>query len=192
MKPGQNKIQLLALTGVMAALITVFTAWFVHIPVGINGGYVHLGDALIYIAAAILPAPYAMAAGAIGGGMADLLTAPMWTGATVIIKMLIVLPFTSKNTKILCGRNLLAPVISFFISATGYYIADIVLFGAPAAIIASFLGSFAQSGGSALFFYALAVAFDKANLKSMITGRRVRVSARPEGGLKRGEDENNG
>ena len=27
-----------------------------------------MGDALIYLSAAILPAPYAMAAGAIGGG----------------------------------------------------------------------------------------------------------------------------
>ena len=49
---------------------------------GFNGGYIHLGDALIYLAAVLLPAPYAMAAGAIGGGLADLLTAPVWAPAT--------------------------------------------------------------------------------------------------------------
>ena len=177
MQREQNKIHLLTLTGIMAALITLFTAYIVHIPVGTNGGYVHLGDALIYLAAAILPMPYAMAAGAIGGGLADLLTAPMWTGATVIIKMLIVLPFTSKNTKILCRRNLIAPILSFFISAIGYYIADIVLFDAKAALIASIFGSFVQSGGSAAFFYFMAVAFDRANLKSMLAVRKIRVVA---------------
>ena len=65
---GENLvIRRLTATGMMAALITLMTAYIFHIPIGGNGGYVHLGDALIYLSAAILPAPYAMAAGAIGG-----------------------------------------------------------------------------------------------------------------------------
>ena len=87
-------IRRLTVTAVLAALITLMTAYICHVPVGANGGYVHFGDALIYIAAAILPLPYACAAGAIGGGMADLLTAPVWAPATIIIKMLICLPFS--------------------------------------------------------------------------------------------------
>lgn len=84
-------------TAVMAALTTLMTAYIFHIPVGVNGGYVHLGDTMIYLAAAFLPLPYACAAGAIGGGLADLLTAPVWAPATIIIKMLICLPFSSKE-----------------------------------------------------------------------------------------------
>ena len=61
-----KKIKNLTLTGLMAALITLFTAFIFHIPTGVNGGYVHLGDALIYLSAVRLPWPYAMAAGAIG------------------------------------------------------------------------------------------------------------------------------
>ena len=68
-----TKIRNIAITGVFAALITVMTAYVCHIPVGTNGGYVHFGDALIYLAAVLLPRPYALAAAAIGGGMADLL-----------------------------------------------------------------------------------------------------------------------
>ena len=83
----------------LAALITVMTAWFCHLPVGINGGYIHFGDAVIYLAAAILPRPYALAAAAIGAGLADVLTAPMWAPATIVIKMLLVLPFTNKEAK---------------------------------------------------------------------------------------------
>ena len=90
-----KKLRQITFTGLMAALITLFTAYIVHIPVGVGGGYIHLGDALIYLSAALLPAPYAMAAGAIGGGLADLLTAPMWAPATVIIKILIVIKLFS-------------------------------------------------------------------------------------------------
>ena len=65
-------VKRLVITAIMAAMVTLMTAYICHVPTGINEGYIHFGDALIYIAAAILPAPYAMAAGAIGGGMAGL------------------------------------------------------------------------------------------------------------------------
>ena len=84
-----DTVKRITATAVMAALTTLMTAYIFHIPVGVNGGYVHLGDTMIYLAAAFLPLPYACAAGAIGGGLADLLTAPVWAPATIIIKMLI-------------------------------------------------------------------------------------------------------
>ena len=119
-----NSAARMTLTGLFAAMITLMTAYICHIPYGANGGYIHFGDALIYIAAVLLPRPYALAAAAIGGGLADLLTAPMWAPATIIIKMLITLPFTSQNTKILNTRNIIAPFLALAITATGYYLAD--------------------------------------------------------------------
>jgi uncharacterized repeat protein (TIGR04002 family) len=167
-KSSNSKIRLMTLAGALTALTVIFTAYIFHIPVGINGGYVHFGDSVIYLAAVLLPAPYAMIVGALGGGIADLLTAPMWAVATVIIKMLIVLPFSSKSETLLTKRNLLAPVISFFISATGYYIAEKILFGTEVALISAFSGSLVQSGGSALFFYIVATAFQSAGIKRYI------------------------
>lgn len=158
----------MALTGLFAALITIFTAYIGHIPVGVNGGYIHFGDGIIYLAATILPMPYALAAAAIGGGIADLLTAPAWTIATIIIKSLIVLPFTNRGISILNKRNIVAPVISYFISATGYFIAEAVLFGAGTALLASFSGSFIQSGGSMLFFLLLGQTLDRVHFKSKV------------------------
>ncbi len=160
-----SKVRLITMTGLMAAMTTIFTAYIFHIPVGANGGYIHFGDSIIYRAAAMLPMPYAMLVGALGGGIADLLTAPMWMIPTVIIKMLIVIPFSSRRNTIMSKRNLIAPIISFFISATGYYIAEAILFGTKTAIISAFSGSFIQSGGSALFFYLAAAAFDGAGVK---------------------------
>lgn len=159
-------VVLLTTTGLFAAMITVMTAYLFHIPYGANGGYIHFGDALIYIAAVLLPRPYALIAAAIGGGMADILTAPMWAPATIIIKMLITLPFTSHKGSILTGRNVAAPFIAAMISAIGYYLAEGILFGSFLAPIASFFGSAIQSGGSAIFFFLIAAAFDRAHLKN--------------------------
>ena len=156
----------LTMTGVFAAMITIMTAYICHVPYGANGGYIHFGDALIYVAAVFLPRPYAMAAAAIGGGMADLLTAPLWAPATIMIKMIITLPFTSKEGRILCPRNNIAPFLAALLSATGYYLAQGILFGSFVSVLASFAGSAVQSGGSAIIFLALAVALDKAHMKS--------------------------
>lgn len=164
----ENKVLLLALTGLFAAMITIMTAYMFHIPYGMNGGYIHFGDMLIYLAAVLLPHPYAFAAAAIGGGMADLLTAPMWAPATIIIKMLITVPFTKKGNTILSKRNILAPFLAAVVSAGGYYFAEGILFGSFVAPAASLFGSAVQSGGSAILFFFFAVALDRVHIKNRI------------------------
>ncbi len=164
-------IRRLAVTGLMAALTTLMTAYIFHIPVGGNGGYVHMGDAMIYIAAAILPMPYAMAAGAIGGGLADLLTSPVWAPATVIIKMLIVLPFSSKGNRIVTRRNVIALFLAFLISGTGYFLAEGLMFGFKTAFLVSIAGSLVQSGGSAVVFLIFGLALDRLSFKNKFSLR---------------------
>ena len=158
-------VRRLTVTAVFAALITLMTAYICHIPVGANGGYVHLGDSIIYLAAALLPLPYACAAGAIGGGLADLLKAPVWAPATIIIKMIITIPFTNKTETIINIRNLAATVIAFLLSGTGYYIAEAILFGTKTAFLMSLSGSLIQSGGSAIVFIILGIFLDKIGFK---------------------------
>ncbi len=178
----QEKMRLLVLTGLFAALICLFTAYICHIPMGANGGYLHFGDTLIYVAAALLPQPYALLAAAIGGGLADLLTAPMWATATIIIKALITLPFTWKAQKLLCTRNRVAPFISWIISTIGYYLAEGLIFGQYAALITSVMGSALQSGGSLLFFYLVAGVLDKQDIKNKIfVGGRNHLSTTEKG-----------
>lgn len=167
-----TKVKYLTITGLLAAMITLMTAYICHIPVGANGGYIHFGDSLIYIAAALLPTPYAFAAAAIGGGLADLLTAPMWAPATIIIKMLITIPFTNKSTKIITTRNIVATVIAYFISGTCYFFAEYIIFGSfSSAFLASMSGSLIQSGGSAVFFIIFGLALDKAHIKAKLANQ---------------------
>lgn len=161
-----SKSRYLTMTALMAALITITTAYICHIPIGVNGGYIHFGDSLIYLAAALLPRPYALAAAAIGGGLADMLTAPMWTPATIIIKMLIVLPFSNTSTKIVIPRNVFATVLSYFISGLSYFFAEYILFGTWSVLLISMWGSLIQSGGSAIFFIIFGCALDKVYIKN--------------------------
>lgn len=130
-----------------------------------------MGDAMIYIAAAILPMPYAMAAGAIGGGLADLLTSPVWAPATVIIKMLIVLPFSSKGNRIVTRRNVIALFLAFLISGTGYFLAEGLMFGFKTAFLVSIAGSVVQSGGSAVVFLIFGLALDRLSFKNKFSLR---------------------
>lgn len=162
-----KKLKNLTFTALLAAMITIFTAYICHIPVGSNGGYIHFGDSLIYIAACLLPWPYAMAAAAIGGGLADLLTAPIWAPATIIIKALISIPFTNKSSKIVTARNVISTIIAFVISATGYAIAEAVITQTNILVVlpASVPGSVIQSGGSAIIFIILGLVLDKMGFK---------------------------
>lgn len=152
-------------TALFAAMIFIMTAYIFHVPVGINGGYIHFGDALIYLAAVLLPQPYALAAGAIGGGLADFVSAPAWIPATLIIKILITLPFSHNGKNILSRRNIIAPAVSLVISTIGYMLAEMILFGTPLTAYAGIPGSFVQSGGSYIAFLFIAAAFDKAHIK---------------------------
>ncbi len=168
---SHQKLVYMTTTALFAALICVTTAYIFHIPFGTNGGYVHIGDTLIYLAAALLPAPYAMAAGALGGAFADLLTAPVWAPATLIIKMLITIPITNKKDKIVNVHNVIGVVIAGVISFTGYYVAEAILFGSWAALLSSFIGSLMQSGSSAVLFIVVGHALDRMHFKGMLQNK---------------------
>lgn len=157
----------LSLTALFTAMICIMTAYVFHIPTGVNNGYIHLGDAMIYLVACLLPAPYAMAAGAIGGALADLLTAPAWTLATLVIKLLLTVPFTSRRNRILTVRNVLSLLIGIAITIFGYFIAEGIMFGtwSLAIFIPSAIGNLIQGIGSAVVFLFFGMTLDKMNFK---------------------------
>lgn len=165
MTKQDRKIQYLTATGILAAMITLMTAYVCHIPFGSSGGYLHFGDALIYLGAVLLPKPYAIAAAVIGGGLADLLTAPLWAPATMIIKMLLVVSFDHRSGKLLNVRNIAALVIGGVITCFGYFLAEYLMFGAWAAFFTSVFPNMIQAAGSALFFILMAGALQKINFK---------------------------
>lgn len=163
--------------GMLAAMVCVATT-FLHIPI-VGGGYVHLGDAIIYLAAALLPTPYAVAAAAVGAGLADVLVAPIWAPFTVVIKAVMALTFTAEKEKMLCRRNGWAVLVAGVIGVVGYYVAEVAILwlsgGELAAVAVAALAAVPfnalQEVAGGVAFLLLAVALDRMNFKKKL--RRI-------------------
>jgi uncharacterized membrane protein len=75
----------LVLTGMMTALVFIATV-AIRIPVPFTQGYIHAGDTMIFVSAAVLgPIPGMIAAG-VGSALADLMGYPQWVIPTLLIK----------------------------------------------------------------------------------------------------------
>ena len=161
-----NKVKYLTLTAVFAAIIYIFTA-YLHIPHWT--GYVHIGDGVLYLAASMLPPWYAAAAGAIGAGLADLLSGyAMWAPGTVIIKALTAFCFTSKLDCLMCKRNYAAILPSLIICVGGYYLYESLITGNWAAPLAGIPGYVTQVALSAVLYIVVGNSFDRMHVKTKL------------------------
>lgn len=163
----KDKLLKMVYTAMFAAMIFALTR-FIQIPVA--SGYVHFGDALIYIVALTVGGPWAMLAGALGGALADLTSGfAVYAPATIIIKALIALPFVlvnKKSEKILTPFTALLTIPSGVITVLGYFIADMIIDKAYAVV--DIPGNVIQAAGSAVIFIIIAAAFDAAKLKKKL------------------------
>ena len=161
-----QKTKYLCLASLMAAIIFIFTQFF-HIPS--HNGYIHIGDAFVYLAGALLPWPYAMGAGAVGAALADCLSGyAMWAPASILIKAMTALCFTAKQETILCRRNLLALIPAFLLCAGGYYGYEAMLIGNAVVPLAGIPGSAIQVLASAATFVLLSTVLDKIRFKRLM------------------------
>jgi uncharacterized repeat protein (TIGR04002 family) len=158
----KSNIKILCLSGIFTALVFVFTA-FLHIPS--HTGYTHVGDAFIYLAACLLPFPYALFVGAVGAMLADLLTGfALWAPASILIKGVAVLFFCRKG-KIFRLRNNLALIPASVLCIGGYYLYEGLITGNFVAAAAGIPGYLTQSVLSSLLFLVLGLTLDKLNIR---------------------------
>ena len=157
-----ERIQKLCLAGLLSAAVFVLTA-YLHIPS--HTGYTHIGDAVIFLAATILPLPYAVSVAVIGASLADLLTGyAVWAPASVIIKALIVLPFSHGKGRIITVRNLLSLVPAVALTVGGYYLYETLLTQNAVAALLGIPGYITQFVLSSVLFIAVGSAID--NIKN--------------------------
>ena len=166
---SSNRTRLLVTAALFAAVITLTTAYLLHIPV--PTGYVHLGDAFVYLAASLLPAPYAVAAAAIGAGLADLLTYPARMPATLVIKAVVALFFTARGETLLCRRNVAALFAAAVFSPAAYGAANAVMMGTPLGFWPQFVPTFIQAAANGVVYAVLARALDTVGLKARLLSR---------------------
>lgn len=159
-----NKVFKMTITAMFTAMIFVLTR-FVSVPVAT--GYVHFGDALIYLVASTLGGGWVLFAAAVGGVLADI-TSGWFTYApvTFIVKILIALLFVfvnKKSEKILTPITALLTIPAGAITIGGYFIGDMIIDKAYAVV--NIPGNAIQAVGSAVVFIVLAAAFDAAKMK---------------------------
>lgn len=151
-----NNTKNITLASLLAGLIFIFTAYISHIPIVV--GYVHFGDAFIYVAACLLPKKHAMLAAAIGAGLADIATGGMlWVLPTIIIKPAIVAMFSSSHA-MLSKRNIYTCVVAGVFGTIAYFVAEVIIFGNFAVAFANMPAGFIQPVGSLIFFVIIATA----------------------------------
>ena len=152
-------VRTLPASAMCAALIFAATC-FIKIPLPV--GYVHAGDGLVFLAAAFLPLPYAMAASAIGMGLCDLILGyTLWIPATVLTRVLATLLFSRKG-KICTVRNAVAALASVLIITAGYWAYEAVFYYHSAiGALAGVPLNLAQSALGAAVFIAMGKFADK-------------------------------
>ncbi|MBR1481552.1 MAG: ECF transporter S component [Ruminococcus sp.] len=164
----------IALTAMFAALVTAATA-FIKIPAPL--GYAHAGDAVVYLAACVLPAPFGFIAASLGGGLADLLSGyAVWAVPTALIKALNVLPFflmrrrlqrARKDSRILHPLTLLMLLPTTAVTVGGYFAANLLLYDRGAAW-AETPFNLVQAAVAAVLFIILGAALDAISFKQKL------------------------
>lgn len=157
-----SKTKQLTSCALFAALIFGATLTGAMAPIG-GGAYIHIGDAMIYLAVLLLPAPYAVASAAVGAALADFtLGSTIYIIPTIIVKSLVVL--AAKGLMRLTEKPVMQDILiclSGIVTVVGYYLAEIVLlvlsgssFSAAmlSAAVNSIMFNALQAGASAVIF----------------------------------------
>ncbi|MDK2784138.1 MAG: hypothetical protein PWQ41_642 [Bacillota bacterium] len=157
-----------ALTALFTALVTLATMAF-KVPVPATQGFINLGDTFIFAAALLWGGRSAFWAGSLGSSLADILSGyPHWAPFTFFIKGLegYVAGYVGHRPFSAAGRlgpAVLGLVLGGLLMATGYFAAEVLLYGLPAALV-ELPGNTFQAGGSLIISLPLAAALRRVGL----------------------------
>lgn len=159
----KSNVKSICFTGVMAALVFVFTFTF-KIPS--VTGYIHLGDCIIFLAIAILGTKRAAIAGSIGAALADLIGGfAIWIAPTFFIKLIMAL-ICGYIAEKLIKNELLGFIVGAIAGGTfqicGYTIARVFLYD-KAAALASLPGLSVQTIAGVVISLVLITILNKTN-----------------------------
>lgn len=146
----------IALWGITSAIVCLATI-FLRIPIISVNGYVNLGDAFIFLFAALFGPLTAMISGGIGSAIADLIGYPLFAPFTLVIKalegliagLMIKILFPNRQNH---AWSTLKSTIAFAIAAAEmiflYFFASSIIARTFAAGVAEILANLVQGGAS--------------------------------------------
>lgn len=134
-----KNVKQLCLSAVMMAMVFVVTR-FIQIPIPL--GYFNVGNSVILLFCLLIGSPHGILASALGSGLADLVSYPVYTIPTLIIKA--IMPWLFYLLMKVFSKNkfavIIAAAISTLIPLFGYTITGMILYGSIATGIAQFPG----------------------------------------------------
>ena len=171
----------LVLTALMMCLIMV-SILFIRIPIPFTQGYVHLGDAMIFLSVLILGWKYGALAAALGGMLGDLVGGfAMWAPWTFAIKGImaillgLVIMATSKKKNLTAGKFICGEVIGMILAGIfmviAYYVAEGIMYGNWVAPVFGIPWNIGQFAVGMVIAVLIAAALCRTPLKSYFTYR---------------------
>ncbi|MGY5865187.1 MAG: ECF transporter S component [Candidatus Thorarchaeota archaeon] len=135
---GKNSAVNLALLAILTALTTILTL-AIRIPYPGTGGYFNLGDAMVMLGGLLLGPVGGFFVGGVGSAIADMIGFPVFAPITLVVK-----GFEGMAVGYLGSRvrgytkvnklDVIAVIVGAVIMLTGYFIAELFMFGAAIAI----------------------------------------------------------
>ena len=126
----REKTSKLVLTALMMCLIVLATM-LVKIPIPFTQGYVHLGDAMIFLSVLILGWKYGAVAAGVGSMLGDIIGGfAFWAPWTLVIKGgMAVLMGVCMRGGAFRGRELAGMTLGGLFMAAGYFLVEGIMYG---------------------------------------------------------------
>ena len=158
----------LILTSMLIALVFVATLLLnIKLPITANGGLVHLGTAMLFIAAFLFGPKKAAIAGAVGMGLFDLVSGwTLWAPFTIVARGLqgyIVgkIAWSNGRNGNSVAFNLLGAIVSVPVMLAVYYLCEGILYNNWIAPVASIPGNIVQNVVGILVAIPVCIALKK-------------------------------
>ncbi|MCY8940243.1 MULTISPECIES: ECF transporter S component [Peribacillus] len=149
---SSQKTMDLIITAMLIALVFVSTFFLnIKLPIAANGGLVHLGTAMLFIASILFGPKKAALAGAIGMGLFDIVGGwTLWAPITIVARGLqgyIVgkIAWSKGRNGTSIAFNVIATIVSIPFMIAVYYIGEGILYGNWIAPLASIPGDLVQN-----------------------------------------------
>ena len=146
-----SKVKDIVVTALLIAMVFVATRFInVRLPISINGGLIHLGNVMLFVAAIVFGKKKGASAGAFGMGLFDILSGWVaWAPFTFVIRGVMGYIIGSiANAKGKDGNsivyNSLAVVVGGLWMIAGYYLTEVILYGNWISPVTSIPGNVAQ------------------------------------------------
>lgn len=130
-----KKVLRLVMSGLICAITCLLTMVSYRIP-GTESAYANLGDAGVYLAAAVLGGSFGALAAAAGSALADIILASaIYAPATFIIKGLMALIAALLLKKLSGWKRIFALIPAGIVMPVGYFLYECLLYGVFSAAI---------------------------------------------------------